>query len=143
MNNYQLTDIISFVAVETASKKVHENSDIDRDLRWTGDDFDELMEKYAQRYQVDMSSYLWYFHSAEEGNNLGSAFFKAPNELVEHIPITPKMLFEFAQKGKWDLEYPEHTLPKRRYDLIVNGVLVVLSLILLRYFVVMKELLII
>ncbi|MBL0118014.1 MAG: DUF1493 family protein [Saprospiraceae bacterium] len=139
MNNYQLTDIISFVAEGTVSKKVYENSDIDRDLRWTGDDFDELMEKYAQRYQVDMSSYLWYFHHAEEGNNFGSAFFRAPNELVEHIPVTPKLLFEFAQKGKWDLDYPEHTLPKRRYDLIANGVFwLVLLLIMIWYFIVRR-----
>ncbi|MBK8844772.1 MAG: DUF1493 family protein [Saprospiraceae bacterium] len=76
MNNYLLTDIISFVAEGTVSKKVYENSDIDRDLRWTGYDFDELMIKYSEHYQVDMSSYLWYFHHAEEGNNFGSAFFE-------------------------------------------------------------------
>jgi hypothetical protein len=58
-----------------------------------------------------MIPYLWYFHHHEEGSSFGSNFFRAPNELVNHIPITPKLLFEFAKKGKWDLEYPEHQLP--------------------------------
>ncbi|MBK6373308.1 MAG: DUF1493 family protein [Saprospiraceae bacterium] len=138
MNNYLLTDIISFVAEGTASKKVYENSDIDRDLRWTGYDFDELMIKYSEHYQVDMSSYLWYFHHAEEGNNFGSAFFRAPNELVEHIPVTPKLLFEFAQKvnGIWTIRA---YLAKRRYDLIANGVFwLVLLLIMIWYFIVRR-----
>ncbi|HKX87443.1 MAG TPA: DUF1493 family protein, partial [Flavobacterium sp.] len=112
----KLTEIIAFVKEETGCETVFDYSDIDRDIGCTGDDFSELMEKFSKIYEVDMNSYLWYFHHYEEGNGLGSSFFRAPNELVDHIPVTPKLLCEFAQKGKWDLIYPEHELPKRRYD---------------------------
>jgi hypothetical protein len=131
---YKIEEIIEFVKEETASKNVLENSDIDRDLGCTGDDFSELMEKYAEKYKVDMSSYLWYFHHHEEGNSFGSNLFRAPNEMVEHIAVTPKLLHDFAQKGKWDVDYPEHTLPKRRYDLIVNQVFFLIVLGILIYF---------
>jgi hypothetical protein len=129
-----IEDLIRFVEEETASEKANENSDIERDLGCTGDDFDEFMESYSVRYNVDMTSYLWYFHHAEEGNSWGSNFFKAPNEIVDRIPVTPKMLFEFAQKRKWDLKYPEHILPKRRYDIIANQIFFGAVFLLIAYF---------
>ena len=83
-----------------------------------------------------MKSYLWYFHTNEEGQNLGGSLFKAPNERVERIPVTPKMLYEFAKSNKWDINYPEHTLPKRRYDLYFNTTIGVILIIILiwKYF---------
>ncbi len=111
-----------------------ETSDIERDLGCTGDDFSEFMEKYSKEFKVDMTNYLWYFHHHEEGNSFGSNLFRAPNELVDRIPITPKLLFEFAEKGKWDLNYPGHKLPKRRYDIIANQIFVLLLIILAIYF---------
>jgi hypothetical protein len=36
--------------------------------------------------------------------------------------VTPKILFDFFQKGKWDLEYPEHSIPKKRYDILINQI---------------------
>ncbi len=131
---YKLDDIIDFVKEETLTKEVFENSDIERDLGCSGDDFSELMEKYSLLYNVDMSSYLWYFHHHEEGISFGSSLFRAPNELVQHIPVTPKLLLEFAQIGKWNLEYPEHKLPNRRYDLIANQIIFVIIIILTIYF---------
>jgi hypothetical protein len=72
-----------------------------------------------------MNSYRWYFHAKEEGgwNSLGALFFKPPYKRVTHIPVTPKLLQDAANKGRWDLQYPPHTIPKRRWDLIINGIL--------------------
>ncbi len=130
----KIDHIIAFIKEETGAEIVVENSDIDYDIGCTGDDFSELMEKYAKLYKVDMSSYLWYFHHYEEGNNFGNYFFKAPNEYVKHIPVTPKLLLEFAEKGKWALTYPQHTLPKRRYDIIANQIFFLVAIILAIYF---------
>ena len=63
----KLNDLIKFVADETAVEDVTENTDIVSELGCYGDDFFELMEKYAKVYNVDMNSFLWYFHSSEEG----------------------------------------------------------------------------
>mgnify|MGYP003576077959 CR=1 FL=1 len=95
-----------------------------------GDDFDEMMGAYQQAFNVDMNSYLWYFHSDEEGsfNSIGGAFFKPPYERVKRIPLTPKLLLEFANQGSWGIQYPDHKLPKRRWDIIIHQILLVLVL---------------
>ncbi|MGL2967057.1 DUF1493 family protein [Flavobacterium sp. XGLA_31] len=137
MNN--LSKILEFVKEETLSKEVSEDSDIERDLGWTGDDFHELMEKYAAKFEVDMSKYLWYFHHESEGSDgIGGIFFKSPRRRVEHIAVTPKMLFEFAEKGTWNLKYPEHYIPEKRYDILINQIVFGLFVIFAIWFIVWK-----
>jgi len=72
-----------------------------------------------------------YFHHAEEGTDLG--FFSPPNKLVKHIAVTPKLLYEFALIGKWDLVYPEHQLPKRSHQIFNQAFVVILFLIVLYF----------
>jgi hypothetical protein len=118
--NYSIDNIIKFIQDLSGTDKVQDNSDIFGDIGMVGDDFHEMIEKYATKYSVDMSGYLWYFHADEEGQSIGGQFFAAPYERVKRIPVTPEMLKEFANKGKWDIQYPEHKLPKKRYDLLIN-----------------------
>ncbi len=117
----ELESIITFVSEFTGSKKVYAETDIFDDLGCVGDDFFDLMEKYSAQFSVDMSNYLWYFHSDEEGwPSIGSEFFKPPYCRVERIPVTPAMLLDFANKGEWSVDYPEHTIPKIRWDVRIN-----------------------
>jgi hypothetical protein len=112
-------------------------TDIFRDLGCVGDDFHELIEKYAEQFNVDMSEYLWYFHADEEGSNfIGGAFFNPPYLRVERIPITPALLLKFALLGKWKINYPEYKLPKKRWDLVINQIVIIGLIIswLLYYF---------
>jgi hypothetical protein len=125
---YVLEDIIEFIKDQTAVKKVNANDDLLNDLGCSGDDHHEFIENYSRKFHVDINNYLWYFHTDEEGQNFGGMFFKPPNERVKHIPITPQILVEFANKGKWDMTYPTHTLPKRRYDILINRILIFLFL---------------
>ena len=85
-----------------------------------GADFVELMGVYSKEYEVDMSAFLWYFHNTEEGQNFGSLFFKTPNQRVERIPITAKMLLLFVNNGKWQIDYPPHFIPEKRWDIVFN-----------------------
>ena len=114
-----------------------ESPDIDifKDLGVTGDDFHEMIDKYSKNYRVDMSNYLWYFHADEEGQrSIGGFFFKPPYERVKRIPVTPRMLSDFIVTKKWEIEYPEHKVPKRRIDLIINLVILILiSITLIRF----------
>lgn len=114
--------------IGVARKNITVDTDIERDLSCTGEDFNELMDAYSKRFNVDMSDYRWYFHTQEEGFNIGSMVFNPPNERVERIPVTPKMLAEFAVHGKWGVAYPEHQLPKYRLDLAFNTLLFLLML---------------
>ena len=101
------------------------NIDIYKDMGVVGDDFHEMMEKYSEQYEVDMSDYLWYFHADEEGSGLGERFFKPPNERVRRIPVTPQMLSDFIETKKWKVDYPEHVIPNRRNDLLINQVIII------------------
>ena len=96
--------------------------------------FFELMEAYSKKYEVDMSAFLWYFHNTEEGQNFGSLFFKTPNQRVERIPVTAKMLLAFANNEKWLIDYPSHFIPEKRWDIVFNrilfGVIVVVLVVL-------------
>lgn len=131
----ELSEILQFVKEQTGSDEVFDNSDITEDLGVDGDDFDKLIGSFATKYNVDVSSCLWYFHCAEEGswNSIGGVFFSSPDKKVKHIPVTPLMLSEFARKGRWDLQYPEHSLSKRRYDIIINQILVIGLLVFIIY----------
>lgn len=94
--------------------------DLRKDLGIDGDDFSELIESFAKRYQVEMNSYRWYFHHREEGWNLGALFFKPPYEQVETIGICPQLLLNAAQTKMWPISYPSHQLKEGRPDIKFN-----------------------
>ncbi|MFM1999548.1 MAG: hypothetical protein RL204_1495 [Bacteroidota bacterium] len=130
-----ITEIIEFVKEKTGHAIVAEDTDIENDLGCTGGDFHELIEVYSKRFNVDMSGYLWYFHCTDEGlPGIGEGLFKPPHSRVNRIPITPKMLFEFAEIGKWNLQYPKHKIPKRRYDSIINLIVLIIALLLIIWY---------
>lgn len=127
--------IDSFISEKTSIDELGPNDDLLNDQGVGGDGFHELIEEYAKLFNVDMTGYLWYFHADEEGVgiSIGGIFFKAPYERVTHISVTPALLLEMANKGRWDLHYPSHKLPKRRWDMIVNQVVFVLIVVWLLY----------
>jgi len=129
----ELAEIVTFIKDQTGCEEVFENSDVTEDLGVDGDDFDDLIADFSKKFNVDISSCLWYFHCGEEGNSIGGAFFKSPDRRVNHIPVTPLMLHAFVQKGKWDIQYPDHKLPKRRFDLHINLLLIVVFVVFLIY----------
>jgi hypothetical protein len=97
MNNITDEEIIQFLKEETYDEVITAETDIFNECRISGDDSHELIEKYQMEYGVDMSNYLWYFHCDEEGSSfITSMFFKPPYKRVTRIPITPKMLTNFA-----------------------------------------------
>lgn len=113
-------EIIEFIKQETGCT-VHKDSDIVGALGVHGDDFFELMEAFSNKFCVKMDKFLWYFHTGEEGINFpGRFFFKPPYERVDRIPVTPTMLCEFANAGHWNLNYPPHHIPQKRFDLLIN-----------------------
>jgi hypothetical protein len=125
---YSEFDIISFIAEKHGIKesRIDSHTDIFFDLHCVGDDFHELMQEYAKQFQVDMKKFKWYFHANEEGQSFGAIFFKAPYERVDRIPVAPVMLLDFANNGKWSIEYPKHKLPKYRIDTLINYLLIII-----------------
>lgn len=112
--------------------------DIFSEMGIVGDDFHEMIDAFSQEYGVDMSNYLWYFHTDEEGQNFGGLFFKPPHRRVERIPVTPQTLAKFIETKRWEIDYPKHSLPKRRYDLLINAIIFILSIIGIIVFAILK-----
>ncbi|MCB0699128.1 MAG: DUF1493 family protein [Chitinophagales bacterium] len=128
---HTLDEIIQFVEKHACIKNVQPTDDLPEKHGIYGDDWHELLDVYAEKYQVNCESYLWYFHTGEEGMNIpGKLLFKTPDMRVEHIAVTPEMLLDFANKGKWGIDYPEHHIPKERNDLVVNDLSLVIFIIL-------------
>jgi hypothetical protein len=90
------------------------------DLGVAGDDLDRLLLAWAARFGADLSGYLPYFHTPEEGLCFGAWFLPPPHMRVAHIPITVGMLREYAECGRWALEYPPHDRPGVRWDVRVD-----------------------
>jgi hypothetical protein len=112
------------------SSELAPHADLERDLQITGDDFFELMQLFSMEFAVNLQEYRWYFHHSEELTfNPGALLFKPTYRQVQHIPITPTVLLEAAQSGRWIMSYPEHTLAKQRYDILATyGLFAVLGL---------------
>ena len=91
-----------------------------------GDDGSEFIEAFAASFGVDVSNYRWYFHHAEEGWNFGALFFRPPYARVPRLPITPTILLEAIRTKRWPMEYPDHRLPKARWDVRLNLAAIVL-----------------
>lgn len=129
---YSVEEVIIFLKEETRAKKIETDSDIFYDIGVVGDDFDKMMHKFSEKFSVNMDEYLWYFHGDEEGSfwSIGSFFFAPPNKRVNRIPVTPALLAEAANKGKWNIQYPDHKLPKWRVDMYIDQAIGVLVLVL-------------
>ncbi len=119
--------IIDFLKDKIGTDDIKADSDLYSDLGVYGDDFDELISDYSKQFTVNMDKYLWYFHTTEEGGqwSIGGLFFTPPYKRIQRIPVTPTMLTDFANKTQWDIDYPDHKLPKRRWDLLINQLLVI------------------
>lgn len=130
---YSQRQIDDFIKEKIGINELRESDDLLNDKGVCGDDFHELIDEYSTTFNVDMSCYLWYFHADEEGWNIGGFFFKPPYERVTHISVTPAMLLYCANKGYWDIQYPPHKLPKRRWDIFINQVMVIIFISLIIY----------
>jgi len=122
-------EIIELIQNISGIEEINFDSDI-FSLGVKGDDFHEMIEKYAQIFEVNMDEYLWYFHTDEEGQNFGAFLFKPPYSRIDRIPITPRLLSEFATTKKWNIDYPKHELPKRRIDIIINLILIIVLVLM-------------
>jgi hypothetical protein len=118
-------EVVKLVRQQTGSPgPITRATSLQADLAVYGDDMDDLLAAYAKRFGVNLSGYLWYFHTGEEGWNIGGLIFPPPNARVRQMPITVGMLHDFAQLGRWGLEYPAHERPQSRPDLLVNQLLI-------------------
>ena len=69
-----------------------------------------FLQLYAVRFRVDLRGYRWWFHHRDHG------VFAMPLVALDsagreiRIPLTAEMLANFAESGRWQIDYPPHRL---------------------------------
>lgn len=106
-----------------AQGPVEKDVDLFRRYGIDGDDGSEFMQAFHQSFDVRLEGFRWYFHYAEEGfPKIGALFCKPPYGRVAHIPVTVRHLEEAIDKKVWPISYPEHQLPSKRWDIIIDWI---------------------
>ncbi len=121
-NRYSLDAVDAFVRKQLGLKtaQLDESVDLFEKFGVDGDDCVEFMDRFSVDFRVDLSGYLWYFHHGEEPH-LGALVFGIVPPSIRRgarIPITPDLLLVAANTGKWPTDYPAHSIPERRYDVL-------------------------
>jgi hypothetical protein len=128
-----LEDVLSFVRWKTGRPDAGADDDIFEKLGCTARKFTDLVEHFSMRFGTDVSNYKWYFHTNEEDHSIGGMFYKPPFERVQRIPVTAEKLWEMANAGYWNIDYPEHEIPSSRVDFLINVLLFIAGALLLAY----------
>lgn len=116
-----VAEINALVRKHTGARgMLSEETDLHSDLRLISLDLEEFLDEFAKRFDVDLSEFLWYFHTEEDGVSLGRLFFAAPQDLVTRIPLRLALFYQAVELGRWPVDYPEHSLPRRRWDVVVD-----------------------
>jgi len=128
----QIEDIYEFIlrSESILTGELTPNADLHDDLGITGDDFSSIMRKFEKEFNVDMQNYRWYFHHVERGAyGVGGLFVNSPSFRVPYIPVTPRLLLQAVTEGRWPVQYPDHDLSGKRYDITIDRVLVLALLL--------------
>jgi hypothetical protein len=97
-------EVVRFLSEETgtAVHRISPRTDIVRHLRVAGDDGVELIDKFAEKFDVDMRGFIYSDYFGTEGFNpfvlFSPSFWK---ELRSRNSITVADLVEAAESGAW------------------------------------------
>lgn len=83
-----------------------------------------FLKLYAMRLGVNVSPYKWWFHHRDDGVlAMPLVAIDAGGDEI-YIPLSAEMLAGFAERGRWDLDYPPHRLALRSiwWAVIVFGI---------------------
>ena len=136
--NYTIADIQEFISTQLGCDLglVTTDADIVYDLGCVDFALDEFIAAYRSKFGVNMEDYRWYFHTnvvSGDTSALGKMLFKPAPNAVKHIPITAKILWESAINGKWNIWYPEHTVPRRRFDAYIQASIIFIFIVAILY----------
>lgn len=124
------TAVLEFLDEAWAWRRpLSEDQDLFDALGIDGDDGSDFMEAFVARFDVDATAYRWYFHHGDEGWNPGALFHRPIYRRFGRIPITLAILTEAVRTRRWPVVYPDHVVPGRRWDIVINQIFAVGGLI--------------
>ncbi len=87
-----------------------DDQDLLRATGMDGDDATEFFDAFAREYSVDMSEFVSIFHYDVDE----PPYYRRVRAVGRDgrafglIPVTPKLMADAANEGRWPLEYPIH-----------------------------------
>lgn len=123
-----IAEIYRFINTELDVPEALLNGDTDLFATFdiAADICEDFIETFGQKFKVDLTDYRWYFHHGEAGLNLGGFIIAPPYKRVERIAITPELLLRSATKRRWKVNYPDHQIPQKRWDMLINKIILFL-----------------
>jgi len=106
-------DILALAAEYSGGKSNgSERDDLLGAFGMSGDDANEFLEAYADKYGVDMSEFRWEFHYIADEPPYRRRVFPLDKDgkVIPFMPVTLPQLVRAAGAGRWRFDYPEHTL---------------------------------
>ncbi len=129
--DYKLMDSIVVCINDTAGfgRKAFESfslaTDVARDMGVDGDDANDLMVEFFERFSIDLNDYDPYRYFLEEGFNLFS--FRRAKDRRGNIPLRVGMLYSALKARRWDTQAFEQAtfsaapLYERTEDIPISG----------------------
>jgi hypothetical protein len=108
------SDIVGLVAEVSGRPRAQvDRADLLGSAGLDGKAASRFLQVYAVRFRVDLRGYRWWFHHRDHGVFAMPlvALDREGNEI--RIPLTAEMLAGFAERGRWDIDYPQHRLGLR------------------------------
>ena len=106
MNRELIEEQVKSLLVEELGakrEKLHPNARIMHDLGADGMDGWDLMERFRERFAVDMSEFQFGRHFGPEGCDPFTLLYCLvfDRDKLKYVPITVNDLVEAAERGKW------------------------------------------
>lgn len=129
--HYKLMDSIVVCINDTAGfgRKAFESfslaTDVARDMGIDGDDANDLMFEFFERFSIDLNDYDPYRYFLEEGFNFFS--FRRAKDRRGNIPLRVGMLYSALKARRWDTQAFEQAtfsaapLYERTEDIPISG----------------------
>ncbi|MBI6782460.1 DUF1493 family protein [Pseudomonas syringae] len=129
--DYKLMDSIVVCINDTAGfgRKAFESfslaTDVARDMGVDGDDANDLMVEFFERFSIDLNDYDPYRYFLEEGFNFFS--FRRAKDRRGNIPLRVGMLYSALKAKRWDTQafeqatFSDAPLYERTEDIPIDG----------------------
>ncbi len=108
-------ELVQFLGHEVgvSAANINQSTRLLEDLGLDGEDYLLLIERFAEKFSVDVQAYRWFHHHGPEGFNPLWLLIPPWWDQTLYIPITVGDLVESSFSGKWSVRYPDEVVRPR------------------------------
>ena len=86
-----------------------------------GEEASAFFASYAEHFSVESEKMLWFFHYKTNGSPFWRRIRPVDRDgrTFALIPVSPRLLADAANLGRWPLEYPTHKVHVSRWPIVL------------------------